>query len=628
MNGSIIMTKLNLFDRLNDSSAPLLTDGAMGTMIHTHGVDFDQSFDALNLSQPAIIAEIHRAYIEAGAEIVITNTFGANRYRLAKHGMENQVVEVNQAAVELARRVMLASFKDLYLAGDVGPLGVRLAPYGRVSPEEAYAAFHEQITALVDAGVDMLIIETMTDLYEIREAVAAARAITDIPILASMAFTREDRTLLGNKPEEVAQALHETGANIIGINCSDGPTQLLRILRRMRRAVPDAHYSVIPNAGLPEQVGGRIMYPAGAAYFGEYAEAFRHAGARVIGGCCGTTPNHIREMRAALDRSGEDVEIPHEFTPKAPPELLPPSQQDTLLNKKMDAGDFVFTVEMSPPRGLAIEKTLASASMLKEAGVDFINAADSPRARMRMSPWALANLLRQNLDIESILHFPTRGRNLLRVQGDLLAAHALNVRNIFVVMGDPTAIGDYPEAMDNFDVAPSGLVKLIKQGFNAGQDYAGSNIGEATNFFVGTALSLTPAKPEREMKVLRRKLKAGADFALTQPLYEPEKAREFIQAYQEKHGAFDLPLIVGVLPLYSPRHAAFLHNEVPGINIPDEIMHRIETAANPAREGVQIAIETILQLRDFARGVYLMPPFGRYYLAAEIVEAVKHQVTG
>lgn len=620
----------NFLSRLA-SPTPLLFDGAMGTMIHARGVSFDECFDELNLTNPALIADIHRGYIEAGAEVALTNTFGANRFRLAKHGLESRVAEINRAAVELARRVILASFRRVYLVGDVGPLGVRLAPFGRVQLEQAREAFREQITALAEpvprggegAGVEAILLETFTDLFEIVEGVRAAREVSDLPVIASMTFTRDDRTLLGNTPAEVAQTLHEAGADVIGINCSGGPTQLLRILKQAHAAVPGARFMVKPNAGLPEQVGGRIMYPAGPAYFGEYAHAFRRAGACIIGGCCGTTPGHIHAMRVALDAPPPDDDNHGlQITPLEREEASP-ADKPTELSDKLARGQFITTVEMAPPRGLNTKKVLAAASMLKEAGADVINISDSPMARMRMSPWAIANLVHQQVGVETILHFPTRGRNLLRVQGDLLAAHALHVRNLFVVMGDPTAIGDYPDAMDNYDVVPSGLVKLIKEKFNAGTDYAGADIGQPTSFFVGCAANLTPRDSAREIKTLRRKLLAGADFALTQPVFDPEAAQRFLAQYAAAHGDFKLPLLVGILPLANPRHASFLHNELPGVSIPAELLARMEAATNPRQEGIDIAVELVQQVRPWAAGVYFMPPFGRYDVAAEIVERVK-----
>ncbi|MDH3944460.1 MAG: bifunctional homocysteine S-methyltransferase/methylenetetrahydrofolate reductase, partial [Anaerolineae bacterium] len=473
------MSKNKTFlERLEKLDQPLIGDGAMGTVLHHRGVEFNQCFDELNLSDPDLIAEIHRAYIEAGAQIIQTNTFGANRFKLDEHGLEDQVVEINKAAVELARRVVVESGQDVLVAGDVGPLGVRLAPFGRVQPEQAREAFREQIEALVAAGVDLIIIETMTDLYEVREAVLAAKESGDVPVLASMTFTRDDRTLLGDSPAKVARTISKAGAEVIGINCSGGPAQLLRILNLMREVTPEAHFSVMPNAGWPEQVGGRIMYPAGPDYFGEYALAFRHAGAVLIGGCCGTTPEHISTMQAALNSTprdaftdGRSVRVVSE------PQPVDAIDKQSELRRNLQAGEFVVCVEMDPPRGASTHKLLAGASLLGEAGADVINVADSPMARMRMSPWAVCELVERKEHLETTLHFPTRGRNLLRIQGDLLAAHAIGVRNVFVIMGDPTSIGDYPEAMDDFDLAPTGLIKLIKQGFNVGLDHAGSEIG-------------------------------------------------------------------------------------------------------------------------------------------------------
>ncbi len=609
---------------LETQPLPLLADGAMGTLLHTHGVPFDHCFDELNVSQPGIVMGIHQAYLHAGAQIIKTNTFGANQYKLTGHGLEHRVVELNRAGVTLARQAIGESGKEALIAGDVGPLGVRIAPFGRVQLEQARAAFHEQIAALVEAGVDLILIETISDLYEAREAVAAAREISTLPIVASMTFTRDDRTLLGDTPAKIATRLHEAGADVIGVNCSGGPVQALRILIQMRQAIPEARFSVMPNAGWPEQVGGRIMYPAGPAYFGHYALAFRQAGAVLIGGCCGTTPEHIAAMHEAMaEPSKVPVLLPMRI-PLSPAPAPTATEPASPFAQKLRAKKFVVGVEMDPPRGLGTQKLLAGASMLADAGADVINVADSPMARMRMSPWAVCNLIQNQAKIDTVLHFPTRGRNLLRVQGDLLAAHALGIRNVFVVMGDPTEIGDYPEAMDNYDLVPSGLIKLIKQEFNTGVDHAGGDLGQPTSFFVGCALNLTPQEPEREIKNLRRKLEAGADFILTQPVYEPELAEQFLKRYADQHGPLDCPVLVGVLPLYGVRHAEFLHHEVPGISIPETLRERMRQAAESGpKEGIRIAIELIEQFRHLVAGVYLMPPFGRYDMAAEIIERTK-----
>ena len=614
--------QLRLLERLETET--ILADGAMGTMLHARGVGFDQCFDELNLTKPSAVAEIHRAYIEAGAQLIITNTFGANRFKLAKHGLEDHVVQINQASVDLAKRVVAASFKEVLVAGDVGPLGVRIAPFGRVQPEQARAAFKEQIAALAEAGVDLIVIETFSDLYEIREAIRAAKECCQLPIVASVTFTRDDRTVLGDDPTKVARTLKEEGVDVIGVNCSGGPAQLLRILKQMIQAVPDhsAKFWVKPNAGWPEQVGGRIMYPADAEYFGEYAISFRETGACIVGGCCGTTPQHIAAMRKSLDSAPQAEEPRISFLPQ---EEIPETAQEqpTQFAQKLTSGGFAISVEMDPPRGLSTHKLLAGASLLADAGADVINVADSPMARMRMSAWAVCDVVQRKVGIETTLHFPTRGRNLLRVQGDLLAAHALGIHNVFVVMGDPTSIGDYPEAMDNYDLVPSGLIKLIKQGFNAGVDHSGTSIGQPTNFFVGAALNLCPPDMEREIKNLHRKIRAGTDFFITQPVYRVEDGPTLLERYEAKYGKLNKPVLAGILPLVNVRHANFLHHEVPGIFIPEEARKRVEAAGEDgARVGVELAIELIQQLKAWAGGIYIMPQFHKFDMVAEIIENV------
>ena len=616
---------MNVLERL--STETILADGAMGTMLHAHGVGFDKCFDELNLTHPSAVAEIHRAYIEAGAQLIITNTFGANRFKLAKHGLEDHVLEINRASVDLAKRIVSASFREVLVAGDVGPLGVRIAPFGRVQPEQARAAFAEQIQALADAGADLIVLETFSDLYEIREAIRAAKEIetshgSPLPIVASVTFTRDDRTVLGDDPMKVARALRDEGVDVIGVNCSGGPAQLSRILKQMHQAVPNGKFWVKPNAGWPEQVSGRIMYPADAEYFGEYALSFREMGACIVGGCCGTTPQHIAAMRKALDTTPRIKEpqitvLPQEEVTETPQELPTPFAQ------KLDSDGFAISVEMDPPRGLSTHKLLAGASLLADAGADVINVADSPMARMRMSAWAVCDVVQRKVGVETTLHFPTRGRNLLRVQGDLLAAHALGIRNVFVVMGDPTAIGDYPEAMDNYDLVPSGLIKLIKQGFNAGVDHSGTSIGQPTSFFVGAALNLCPPDVETEIKNLHRKVKAGTDFFITQPIYRAQDGPSLLERYEAKHGALNKPILAGILPLVNVRHVNFLHNEVPGISIPDATRKRIEEAGeNGSRVGVELAVELIQQIKSWANGVYIMPQFHKFDMVAEIIEEV------
>ncbi|MEW6578890.1 MAG: bifunctional homocysteine S-methyltransferase/methylenetetrahydrofolate reductase [Chloroflexota bacterium] len=610
----------------------ILLDGAMGTMLHTqHNLPIDTCFDLLNLTEPDAIAAIHRRYLEAGAEIIETNTFSANTYKLADCGLERDCAAINRAGVTIARQAVAETGRDdAYVAGSVGPLGVRLAPFGRVTEEEATAAFTEQISALLEAGADLLIFETFSDLHEIAAAVAAARRIDpDVPVVAQMTFTRDSRTLLGDTPAQVARALHATGADVIGVNCSSGPTHLLRILQLMRRAVPEARFSVVPNAGWPEMAGGRVMYPATPDYFGEYALAFQDAGACIVGGCCGTTPDHIRAMRAALDAPAHARPAPVTVAEPAEVATSDVPEEPTELARKLAAGKFVVTVEMPPPRSFTAQKVIASAELLREAGADFINVSDSPMARMRMSPWAVCHLIQHHVGLETVLHFPTRGRNLLRIHGDLLAAHALDVRNLFVVMGDPTKIGDYPDSFDTHDIVPTSLIRLVKHNLNAGADGAGNSIGQPTSFLVGCALNVNAGDLAREVRLLHKKIDAGADFALTQPVFEPEALDRFRAVYAAEFGPLTLPILAGILPLFGERHAAFLHNEVPGIEIPEAIHQRIADAGDAApAEGVRVAQELLLSVRERAQGAYIMPAFGRYDLVAGVIDALGRSRAG
>ncbi|MFN2303224.1 MAG: methylenetetrahydrofolate reductase, partial [Anaerolineales bacterium] len=429
----------------------------------------------------------------------------------------------------------------------------------------------------------------------------------------------------GDTPREVAQRIAEFDVDVIGVNCSGGPAQLLRILREMKSAVPEAKFSVMPNAGFPEKLGGRIMYPAGPDYFYDYALAFWRSGANVVGGCCGTTPGHVEVIVNAIKSTTRDELVSIVPEVEAVVEIEPEQAAGcSQLAQKLAEGKFVIAVEMDPPRGLSTHKLLAGASLLADAGADVIDVADSPMARMRMSPWAVCHLIQSNFSVETTLHFPTRGRNLLRVQGDLLAAHALHIHNVFVVMGDPTEIGDYPDASDSYDLVPTGLIHLIKAGFNVGVDHSGGHIGQPTTFFVGAALNLCPNQPERECRVMRKKIDSGADFFLTQPVFDAEKAQHFIRFCEHELGRIDIPILVGILPIVTERHARFLHNEVPGIRIPEKIQQRIAQAGDRAAlEGQKIAVELIQELRSDFQGVYFMPAFNRFDVIAEIIDRIK-----
>jgi 5,10-methylenetetrahydrofolate reductase len=441
-------------------------------------------------------------------------------------------------------------------------------------------------------------------------------------------------TPLGYTPVQVAHALAALKVNVVGVNCSVGPAKVLpvisQIVETMRgeaRKATLVYFSAQPNAGFPEALRGRIFYPSTPEYFGDYARRFVESGVTLIGGCCGTTPNHTSAMRIALDALAQLKKPRTRFSAIAAPrkeeQPLAP-EPPTRLQRKLDTGGFIVSVEVDPPRGYSMNTVLAGALILKQAGADVINIADSPRAQMRMSAWAVAHLVNSEVGIETVLHFPVRGRNLLRVHGDLLAAHALRVRNIFAVMGDPPALGDYPGATDTYDLVPSGLTKLIKQNFNHGVDQAGMRIGAPCSFTVGVAVDLDARDAEREIKTLHRKVAAGADFALTQPVFDRQVARKFLKRYEDEYGPLKLPLLVGILPLASSRHAEFLHNEVPGIRLTDTVRDRMRRAGSDGQaEGLIIAKELWLELLDLARGVYIMPPFGRYDVCAELLASVR-----
>lgn len=620
------MTKIPFRERLQQGN-PLLGDGAMGTMLHHEShADTHTCFDALNVDDPELVVSVHKAYIAAGSNIIETNTFSANRIKLAGAGREQHVEMYNRRAVELARLAVAESDRDdVYVIGSVGPLGVGIHPYGRISQDEARTVYHEQLSALIGAGADAIQFETFNEHKELLLAVSVARQISaDIPIIAQTTYYREQVTYSGYPPARVANDLYKVGVDVIGVNCGSGPAGIADILRQMRHAVPDAIFSAMPNAGFPEVVGGRILYPATAEYFADYATTFLNIGATIIGGCCGTTPAHIEAMRSALDNPPTDIADiqvhEHNLEEDDIAQDLP-----TEFSERLDAGLFTVTVEMAPPRSYRTDKLLRSARLLRDAGTDFINIADTPAARMRMSAWAVAHLLQSQVGIETVLHFPTRGRNMLRVQGDLLASHALGLRNLFVVMGDPTRIGDYPDASDAFDIPPSQLIGVIKHGMNRGEDMAGHSIGKPTNFMVGCALNMAADDIDREIRVLKKKLASGADFALGQAIFDPERIQRFHERYEELEGKpFDLPVLMAIMPLFGLKQARFLHNEVPGIIIPDSIFERIADAGDDApQEGVTIAQELTDQMADMIQGVYIIPSFGKYELAAEVIAYIK-----
>ena len=620
------MSQLSFRKRLQ-TGAPILADGAMGTMLHQHSRSrVDACFDAMNLDAPDVVRGVHQAYLEAGAELIATNTFGANKFKLAGAGKADKLAQINRIGVQLAREAIAQSGTDAFVAGSVGPLGVGIAPYGAVSQADARAAYALQLAALLEAGVDLIQFETFREHKELLLAVAALRDLSPrLPVIAQATYYHENLSYAGYPPARVANDLGRAGVDVIGVNCGSGPAGITEALRQMRFALPDAVFAVMPNAGFPEVVGGRILYPASADYFADFAASAVELGAMVVGGCCGTKPEHIAAMRAALDappRAAIDLHIAETAreqesqAPDAPTELA----------ERLADGLFTTTVEMAPPRSYRTEPLLQAARRLRAAGADLINVADTPAARMKMSAWAVAHLLQTQIGIETVLHFPTRGRNMLRVQGDLLASHALGLRNLFVVLGDPTRIGDFPDASDLNDVAPSRLIHVIKRGMNRGVDMAGNSIGKPSSFTVGCALNMGADDIDREIRILRRKLQAGADFALGQAVFEPARIRRFRQRYEELCGeAFALPVLMAVMPLRSLRQARYLHNEVPGISIPADIMMRLADAGDEApRAGLHIAQELLEEMASLVQGAYIIPS-GDYELAAEVVAAIRER---
>ena len=644
---------MNFLDALHDR--PLVADGAMGTMINASGVGFERSFEALNLVRGPLIEGIHRAFVAAGADIIETNTFAATEIHLERWGVARQVADINATAVRLAKSAASEADRPIYVAGSVGPTGARLAPVGPLGLDEARRAFASQISTLAEAGVDLLVLETFADLDELAIAVAAARSVCALPIIASMTFNREVRTTSDVVPEVAAARLRALGVDVIGANCSTGPRGVFEVLSHYRSAiesvadsaldpvadsevVPEGTrvpaFAAMPNAGYPESRGARLFFPAPPDYFEEYTRKFLAAGARIIGGCCGTTPDHIVGVRRAVDAYIADPRSVVAEPATARPVGRRSTDHDgvvaslaptTHLARALAAGQFVTTVEMEPPKGTDTSALEANALRLRDAGATLLNISDTPMARMRMTGLAAAVKVQRATGLETVLHFPVRGRNLLRVQGDLLAAHALDARNLFVTMGDLASIGDYPQAFDHHDIVPTGLVRLIKQKFNQGTDSANTSIGQPCSFVVGVAVNLTAQDVKAEAKLLKRKIDFGADFALTQPVFEPTAALAFIERYEAAYGPLALPLLLGVLPLASVRHAVFLRNEVPGMSVPEWLVTRMGGVVDDGRaEGRRIASEMLITMRPRVQGAYFIPSFKRYDVIASLIEEHAH----
>ena len=601
----------------------MLCDGAMGTLLYSRGIGFEQPFDELNLSKPEMVQKAHQDYIKAGAEIIETNTFGANRFRLGAHGLQGKVKEINFKGAKLAREAREIEGEPIFVAGSIGPLGKPLAPIGKITLSQACESFQEQAEGLLEGGVDLFIIETFSDLIEIKEAIKGVRKVSRLPIIAQMTFSEEGLTLMGYTPFEIAKELEKMQVEVIGVNCSVGPQRVLDVIYQMKK-VTSFKLSAQPNAGFPRFVDGRFIYLSSPEYFAEYTTKFLNAGVAIVGGCCGTTPQHIQAMAKVLKekKSGliEDVgitEVEKELEEKITlEELIEPSTFASKLKEK-----FVISVELDPPRGVNPKKILRHAQMIKDKGIDAVNIADSPMARIRMSCLSLAALVKEKVGLEVILHLTCRDRNLMGLQSDLLGAHALGIRNILAVTGDPPRLGDYPHATAVYDVDSIGLVKIIER-LNQGTDWTGNSIGSPTSFSIGVGVNPTALDFEKEMERLRQKVEAGADFIFTQPLYDGEILKGFLK----RREGLNIPVVVGLLPLHSFRHAEFLHNEVPGITIPQKIRDRMKQAGEKGiEEGIFIAKEFLEEIKETVSGVYLVPSFGKVELALEIVEELSIQ---
>jgi methionine synthase / methylenetetrahydrofolate reductase(NADPH) len=612
---------------------PVLADGAMGTMLYARGARLDQCLDVLNLEQPDWVREVHLAYIRAGAAVIQTNTFGASAPRLADCGLQDRVREINFRGVKLAREAREISGQAVWLAGDVGPLGKRARRGDELRRDVAEAAFTEQIAALWEAGADLLVLETFSDLPELLLAIRVAKSGTDLPVVAEVTFGNDGVTGDGAWPAEVAHAVASAGADVAGVNCSLGPARLLDFVAEMHAAEPGLKLSAMPNAGLPYRSGERMIYPTAPHYFAERVPQFLAQGAALLGGCCGTTPAHIEAMREALDTVAGVTQRKEELTPLPMVRVSPPgagvtddeAPEPTQLLQKIRAGQFVVSVEVDPPRGFSAAKMLEGARIALEHGADAVNVADSPMARVRMGALALCVLIQQQVGIETILHLTTRDRSLMGLQADLIGAHALGVRNIIALTGDPPSLGDTQESSAVYDVDSIGLAKIISQ-FNQGLDRSGKPFGGKSGFTIIVASDPTRADLVREVDRFHRKVSSGAHLTMTQPIFDAGLWQRFCTLYEERHGPFPVPVLIGVLPLQSHRHASFLHNEVPGITIPETALVRMEAAgADGRKEGVKMAQELLLELMELPKvqGVYLMPSFGRYEVACEVLDVVK-----
>jgi homocysteine S-methyltransferase len=604
------------------ANRPVLADGAMGTVLYSRGVLISKCYDELNLSDPGLILAIHEEYLQAGAEILETNTFGANRFRLGRHGLGAKVREMNAAGVKLARQAVQQLKEkqagNAWVAGSVGPLGVRLEPLGKTGLDEARAAFAEQIRALAEGGVDFLSIETMPALDEAREALLAAlETAPDLPVLVMVTVDDESNCLDGSSPEHAAALLTEWGAGAIGVNCSTGPSSVLTALEAMRRAT-SLPLAAMPNAGMPRAVEGRNIYLCSPEYMASFARKAVAAGAQLVGGCCGTTPNHIRAMRAAMravETQGQvgEAGVVAELAMETPPV---PLGQRSRIGSLLEQGQFVTLVEIVPPRGIDCSKEIEGARLLAQHGVHAVIVSDSPRASARMSAQSLCIQIQQHTSVETVLHYTCRDRNLLSIQSDLLGASSLGLHNILCLTGDPAKLGNYPDATAVFDVDSIGLVNLVRR-LNHGLDVGSNAIGASTNFTIGVGANPGAPDLEQELRRFAYKVEAGAEFAVTQPVFDPRLLEQFLKRIEQ----FRIPVIASIWPLASLRNAEYMKNDL-RLPMPEEILLRMALADSPdaaRQEGIRIAQEMLEAVRSTVQGVQVTVPFGHYTDAAQVI---------
>jgi homocysteine S-methyltransferase len=593
-------------------------------MLYSRGVYINRCYDELNVSQPDLVRDVHRAYVKAGAEILETNSYGASRPKLARHGLEDRVAEINESAARVARQ---AAGDRVHVAGAIGPLGLRIEPYGPTSTAEARGFFREQAAALAAGGADLFVLETFVDLEEIRQAILGARdAAPELPIVAQMVIREDGRTLYGTDAAMIAERLSEWGAEVVGLNCSVGPNAMLNVAERML-AGTDRPLSMQPNAGLPRDVDGRTIYMASPEYMGEYTARLLRRGVRFVGGCCGTTPDHTARMSAALrmlaPARASRVEVVA-AEPDAPVVEPIPLAERSDWGAKLARGEFLTTVEIVPPRGINPDAMLEGVRLLKAAGVDGVNVPDGPRAQSRMGALATALLIQQRVGIEPVIHYCCRDRNLLGMLSDLLGAQALGLRNFLFVTGDPPKMGPYPDATAVFDIDAIGLTNLATR-LNRGLDPGGNVLGEPTSFVIGVGVNPGAEDFEHEMRRFYWKVEAGAEYAITQPVFDLRQLERFVR-HIEKEG-LKIPIVAGVWPLVSARNAEFLANEVPGVVVPEEVMARMRRASAEGKEqgteeGTRIAREMLADARGMIQGVQVSAPFGRVPLALKVFAAL------